>query len=122
MRVPHGLASNTRPWGRLELGRFAGGTSGVTFLLFDSDDSVGPATAAVDHRCKTGVGVDEQVEVVTHEFHLVDGFCDRHARRGVSLRPNHNGGAIDGHLNRGVVWRTFPGLNVLDARLVLWRC
>ena len=60
--------SSTPPLG----GRFIG-------LVFEADDAVVPAGAAVHDACPVGCGVDEQEEVVPDQLELVDGLVDNAA-------------------------------------------
>src|SRR5689334_6160079 len=47
-------------------------------VRLEPDDAVAPAAAAVDDARPPGLGVDEQVEVVPDELHLVERLLQRH--------------------------------------------
>src|SRR3954471_8326776 len=51
------------------------------------DHAVVEAPAAVDHARAAGFGVEEEVEVVTDQLHLVESLVDAHGGGGMLLLP-----------------------------------
>src|SRR6516165_11354416 len=68
-------------------------------LLDQPDDPVVVAPTAVDHAEPVAFAVVEQVEVMTHEFHLQQGLVDGHRPGRVHLLAQHQG-AVPLHLDR----------------------
>src|SRR5450830_274918 len=64
-----------------------------------ADHSVAPAASSVGDRWLRRLGVDEQVEVVTDQLHLVQGVLDRDRRSVVHLLPDHHRGVAESRLD-----------------------
>ncbi len=70
-------------------------------LDVEVDDAVVPARAPVHHARRPAGGVDEQVEVVPDELHLVEGLVQGHRDRVVPLLADDDGrGVLHGGLGR----------------------
>ncbi len=71
------------PAGLPEAGHPARGCAGLGGLalrgvLYQADDAVVVAAAAVDHAEQAALAVAERVEIVPHEFHLEERLIDGH--------------------------------------------
>jgi len=60
-------------------------------MLFEADHTVIPTFSTVDDARAIGLAVDEQEEVVTDQFHVIQSLFDRHVTRREDLAPDNDG-------------------------------